>query len=394
MIKNKTWRFVLLLAAALFAVPFISFAFELKGGEGVVIGKDEVINDDVLVAGSNITVDGVINGDLKAAGANITINGEVNGDVMVAGGQVTLRGRIADDVIVVSGTMICDSEIGDNVMMAGGNIMISDKAKIGRDLMVGGGNILLSSEVSRNVNLSGGTVTVSSKIGGNLSTNTSEPPVLTSKSEVKGDFSYTAPKEAKIDQDAKISGKTTFTPSEEVEATRKAKKSFFSNIGFKIFSTLSLILTGVVIVLLFPKQSRKIVDMINSKPGKSFGIGLVISLLMPALILLLVVTLLGIPLALITVAFYLCATYLAKVFVGLWIGKLILGSGKKPQKDEKEISLLGIVALGTLLLGLILTIPFIGFLIKIAVVFLGVGAMGLVIYEALNQLNWKKVVKM
>jgi hypothetical protein len=389
--QNKTWRFVLLLSAVLFVIPLTSLAFEVKRGEGVVIGKDEVINDDVLVAGNNITVDGVINGDLKAAGANITINGGVNGDVMVAGGQVNLRGKVSDDVMAVGGTVVCDSEIGDNVMVAGGNIIISDKAKIGRDLMVGGGNILLSSEVGRNVNLGGGTVTVSSKIGGNLKANTGEPPVLTSKSEVKGDFFYTAPREAKIESGAKILGKTTFTPLEE--SAKKAKKPFFPNVGFKIFSTLGLILAGVVIVLLFPKQSRKIADMINSKPGKSFGIGLVISLLMPALILLLIITLLGIPLALLTLSFYLCATYLAKVFVGLWIGRLILGSGKNQQKGEKEASLLGAVALGTLLLGLILTIPFIGFLIKIVVVFLGVGAMGIVIYEALKPEKVEKVVK-
>ena len=127
--------------------------------------------------------------------------------------------------------------------------------------------------------------------------------------------------------------------------------------------------------------------MINLKPGKSFGIGLIILLLMPGLILLLVVTLLGIPLALMTLALFGVLIYLSKIFVGLWIGKLILESTKKSQK---EISIVGATILGTLLLGLILTIPFIGFLIKITVCILGVGAMGLVTYEVLKPAKSEK----
>jgi hypothetical protein len=282
-------------------------------------------------------------------------------------------------VVALGGTVICDSEIGDNVIIAGGNIMISDKAKIGRDLMIGGGNVLLSSEVGRNAYIGGGTVTVSNKIGGNLKASIDESIVLTSKTEIKGDFSYTAPKEANIESGAKILGKTSFTPIEV--KTEKAKKPFISKIGFRLFGTLSLIFSGIVVVLLFPKQSKKIVEIINSKPGKSFGIGIIISLLAPVLILLLIITLIGIQLALIILALWLIALYVAKVFVGLWIGKLILESTKKSQK---ETTIVGAAILGTLLLGLILTIPFIGFLIRIVVCFLGLGAIVIVIYEALR----------
>ena len=50
-----------------------------------MIGKDEVINDDLFVGGATVTVDGTVNGDLITMGQTVVINGKVTGDVLTAG---------------------------------------------------------------------------------------------------------------------------------------------------------------------------------------------------------------------------------------------------------------------------------------------------------------------
>lgn len=67
---------VLLLVGLFAAVP--ARAAETRGGNQVVIGRNEIITDDLYVAGSSVTIDGIVKGDLVAFGSQITINGEVS----------------------------------------------------------------------------------------------------------------------------------------------------------------------------------------------------------------------------------------------------------------------------------------------------------------------------
>jgi hypothetical protein len=60
----------LLLLAALLLLGFFAVtpaqAADARGGDQVVIGRDEVINDDLYVAGNTVTIDGTVKGDVVA----------------------------------------------------------------------------------------------------------------------------------------------------------------------------------------------------------------------------------------------------------------------------------------------------------------------------------------
>src|SRR5687768_4284776 len=67
-------------------------AADTRGGDQVVIGRDEVIDDDLYVAANTVTIDGTVKGDLVAFASQITINGTVMGDVLAAGQGVIING--------------------------------------------------------------------------------------------------------------------------------------------------------------------------------------------------------------------------------------------------------------------------------------------------------------
>ena len=94
---NQTRKFLFPVAlAALLVLTFATpaRAFDGRGGDRVVIGADEVVDDDLYVGAEEFVLDGQVNGDLIAAGGTITINGTVDGDLMAAAQTVVVNGEV------------------------------------------------------------------------------------------------------------------------------------------------------------------------------------------------------------------------------------------------------------------------------------------------------------
>ena len=79
---------------ALIGAP-AAFAADFRTDTSISIGDDEVINDDLYLLGTNVTIDGTVNGDVFAAGNSLTVNGTVNGNVYLMGQNVTVNGTVS-----------------------------------------------------------------------------------------------------------------------------------------------------------------------------------------------------------------------------------------------------------------------------------------------------------
>src|ERR1044071_8680622 len=112
--------FVLTVLVALtFVTP--AYAFDGRGGDRVVIGAGEVVDDDLYVGAQEFTLDGTVNGDLIVFAQIVTINGKVEGDLMAAAQTVVVNG-----------------EVTGSVRMAGSILLVGEKAKIGMDVVSAG----------------------------------------------------------------------------------------------------------------------------------------------------------------------------------------------------------------------------------------------------------------
>ena len=370
----KKIKIIAMLVLGMMVLPVSALAFDIKGGETLEIGKDEVIEDDLLIAGANVRINGQVNGDVKAVGSIVEINGIVNGDVVAAGSQVSIRGEVTDDLYVAGGQVNLENRIGDNAFITGGTVYISENSEIGRDLRVYSGMVSIDGEVKRNIDGGAGQLNITNNVNGYIKGDfdklTIGPGV-----QVAGDIAYSSPNQAEIDSSAKVNGIIDWTQT-EAKTSQKSNGQYNAwggslviSIIWKVIKTISLIILGLVLLWLFPKEIKKVTDRLADDPGNSILWGLLVCIVAPIIAIGLLFTVFGIPLSVVLIAIYILALYLAKVVVSLWLGRSLLLSLSK----KKNVSQAWSVVIGASIIGLLLAIPLIGLLTKIIVALFGVG---------------------
>ena len=130
---------------------------------------------------------------------------------------------------------------------------------------------------------------------------------------------------------------------------------------------------GLAIVLLLPRAAAVVADGIRGSPIGSFLVGLALLVLAPILALILVVTFVGIPIALILLAAYVGVVYLSQVFLGLAIGRVILPDAW--DTNGRGYNLLAMTLGVVILAGLrLIPLPFVSGAIAIITAIFGLGA--------------------
>jgi hypothetical protein len=368
--RNK-FVLLLLISLTLLALPFKTFAQNKTLQKPVIVNlaKDQVINHDYFAAGEKVTIDGIINGDAYVAGGQITINGIINGDLLVAGGQTSFNGKVAQNIRAVGGSIIIEGEIGKNISLIGGNITIGKDAKIAGNAVIAGGMAVLSSNISGNVTAGVGTLE------------------LTSGAMVDGNLDYWSSNKATIASDAKVFQSTTFHQT-YFNPPQQQKKLAFT--GFKTFfnvtSLISSFIVGLLFIYLLPIFSQKIAETAINKFWMSLLIGLITIIVAPIAGIILLSTVIGAPLVMFLFFAYIFVIYLSKIFVALAVGRVISSRAKW------KIAPIWSFTIGLILCYLIGLIPLIGGLVKIIILFTGVGSFVLLKKYYFSTLRSKKIV--
>src|SRR5512136_227390 len=148
--KTRLATVLTLFALALFIIVPAASAYDGRSGPQVVIGKDEVINDDLFAGGNTVTVDGTINGDLVAAGKTVVVNGKVTGNVIAAGSTVTVNGEVGHDVLAAGAvvTLGPGARVAHTAYTTGGSVESQAGSQIGGSLLIGAGQGLVSGQIA------------------------------------------------------------------------------------------------------------------------------------------------------------------------------------------------------------------------------------------------------
>jgi len=338
------------------------FAFDVRYGDTITIASGEVIDSDLYVAGDTIIIDGTINGDLIAAGEIIRVNGPVNGNIIAAGGTVHINGEVTHAVRIIGGTLNISGTIGRDLLVAGEEVSLSSTAEIGNDLLLGAGTALIDGLIKGDVNSGVENLTILStaSIQGKLTYISENEATIQSGSQIKGPIIHKLP-----DIKERLAVGTHRLP---------AVKERLTIVGFwgRVIGFLMTLLLGIVIVLLAPRRMKAITESIRTRPWASLGWGAIILIFTPIAALIVCITIIGLPLGLITLVLYGIALYLTQLFAGLFIGQLIIGSSREVVSKG---ALVGALALGLAILNLLTLIPYLDFVIGLATVLFGLGAM-------------------
>jgi len=360
--------FVLLLILPLFiALP----VYAKTQNKVAILGKDEVVDKDYFAAGDTVTVLGTVNGDAYVAGGTVIVDGTINGDLLVAGGNVTVNGVVTQDVRVAGGNITVNGAVGGNATAVGGNVTVSNDARLSGSVVMAGGQLSLLAPVGKGATLAGGQVTVGNSVNGDIWAGVGTL-TLTPEAQVMGNLHYISDTDATILSGAMVAGQTSReTPPQQSQEAIQKSRGVAQGIGagFKLASLLSALVLGFLLLKFFPRFMETSSEMIAKNPWRALGVGFLTYAIFPFVFILLLITLIGIPLAFILLFATLLIAYLSKIFIAFFVGNWL--ANKFHWKTSNVLALV----LGLIVYYILTMIPVVNGLIFIGSVLVGTGAL-------------------
>lgn len=379
-LKKKILSISLILFSLALVLKTDAWAMTSNFGEDITVAKDEVIQGPYIQAGDNITISGTINGDAYVAGSMVTIDGTIKGDLMTAGGAVTIKGEVTDDVRAAGGMVTIDGQVGKNITAIGGTITLGSDADVDGSIVAIGGTLAHLGNVDGNVLVYGERATLAGRVGGDIKTHT--PTVVVTKTAVlDGNLDYTSNQEASVSAQAKIVGtvQRTATAKALTQVVPRAGRGFLFR--FHLLSYLSMLLLGCVLLRLAPRQMAAVSKLIGEQPWRGLGLGLLGLVLIPAVVVLLMFTVIGVPLAALIGVVYVLLLTASSLFSGLFLGQKIFDLANL--KENRY----AMMVVGLLILQLVLALPTIGGLVRFLSILATTGAILTLGRESLKRLQ-------
>ncbi|MDX1378208.1 MAG: polymer-forming cytoskeletal protein [Anaerolineales bacterium] len=360
---------ILVLSAAMSAGALLA-----QQSDGAVTTGDQVA-EDRYIAGGSVKVLEEIEGDAVLAGGVVNVSGFVSGDVLAAGGFVIITADTGDDVRSAGGSVAIVGNVGNDVTAAGGLVTIDARSTVGGRAWLSGRIVNVDGNVNRDLSVNGGRVTVTGTIGGNVEIY-ADSIEIESGAVISGSVTYSSPEEAVVHEGAVIEGavnRQTFDPG-DIE-------TWGAGISGSVKFYLSLALSAIVLFLVCPHTSARLVQPLRDSAFKSLGLGILVFFATPLLTLALLISVLGIPLGLIALTLFIVALVGGLLVAMIWIGEVIFRLLGQNPDSSKWMRLLSIISAAAILL-IIDLIPYIGGLVYFAVLLLGFGAVTLHCYRS------------
>jgi len=317
---------VVILLSGLLIGPAVTASHSGISGT-IVVGPDETVSDIDAVAGT-IHVQGTVTGDISGFAGTVIIDGTVQGNVDIAAGNVEVRGTVMGDLSVASG-----------------NVQLHEGSVVGGELLASAGLVTLNGQIGGAAQVVGETI----ELGEEASLESS----LVYNGNLVGNTDAVA---------GEITRDTTLGVGEINEL-----QPFVS--WFFIFSIFVLnLLYGVVLLGLFPRFSGEVISAVRGQPARMALVGLVGMIAIPVVLLLIALTVIGLPITVVGVF-----VFLLVMWAGLLYGRIALGVWL--------LSFAGItnrwlgLFLGLLIGTLLWEVPYFGGLANFVILLLGIGAL-------------------
>lgn len=320
-------------------------AFEMRQGNDVTVAKDTLVKGSLVATGNLVTIDGTINGDLYCAGQTIVVRGTVSGDILCAGQTLDVSGTVGGNIRSMGQLLNIGGVVKRNVAVAGQTITLMPGAVISGEMLAAGQTINLNSTVVGDVNAAAQSI------------------LLGEKARVTGDFTYTSPLAMTEATGAAVTGKVSHIvpKKEEMKPITNTKwmpkaKPWPAN---AVAPILLYLVVGVIIVLVAREKVIRITTQMSERPWYDGLIGLLTFIIAPIVIVMVAITLIGIPLAIVLGVVYAIMIISARVYVSVLVGNKLLALVGK----TKSAVLLQVI-IGVIVVELVVKIPVLGALLS------------------------------
>jgi hypothetical protein len=358
-----------ILCMAVFASS--SYAIDVRKGKNLSVPAGEIVDDTLVVVSGDrsFTIAGTVKGDLLVFGDSVTISGTVEGNVLAFARRVEITGTVGGTVVTGASALVVSGQVGRNLAGFAGNINVGKSAQIlgntalfggesvvegstAKDLMAFSGLLDLRGDVGRNVLFRGGQVVLSepAHVGGNLKAHVGKE------------------ENVRVESGAVIAGARDIQLPVNVPAPNRYLTARFYI--WQIVRILAAFITGLILFRLFPA-----VVPARLASGKEWltagGLGFVALVTVPFAAFIVGITMIGLPVALLSFALWLAGLYLSKIVVAEFVGRSLMhSSGAVP------------LLAGLLIVVVAVNLPWIGGLINFLLVLLGLGAIVMTAYRS------------
>lgn len=287
-------KFLAVLCLVLLLVPTVIFA-------------TESYNDNIMAIDETVVVNGTANGLIMLCGNTISSN--ANGDyAFIVGREVNISGNITRDAFVVGET-----------------VTIENTGVINRDLYVCASKVIINGAVNRNIYVASSELLVGDKayIMGDVHSAT-DKIVISETANVLGTVEYRS--------DASVVSIPDGIEVNRIEIeTNKNQGNVSKSFDFngKILELLMVFVTFILMLAVVPEFFTKIDERyaLNAKElFKAFGIGVLLLIVVPIASIILMVTIVGLPIAVVALLMYIIAFIITGAVAGYTIVKAIFGS--------------------------------------------------------------------
>ncbi|MFZ5968220.1 MAG: hypothetical protein ACOYVK_13735 [Bacillota bacterium] len=333
----------------------------------MTIEKGQVLHSDWFAAGNYVKNAGEINGDIYAGTDDFTNEGTVKGDIIVGAGRSEIGGRVDGDLRIGTGNGSITGEITRNVTAFAGELILEESAAVDGNFNAFAGNLRIDGIVGGDLKAGVETLHINNQIKGDVEVSVGSLD-FGPLAKIDGDLIYTSEEEMTVPEgivSGKIEHKIPTDKAAQDVAKRVEKGAKVFHVAAKAISMLGYLIIGTILVLVFGDFMKRTAATLEEKPWHSVGIGVVGLVTLPIASILVMITVIGIPLGLITFMLYGIMVYLAKLPAGIWIGQKILKNEEKPLLP---------LLLGIIILMLISYIPYLGALVSLVAILFGIGS--------------------
>lgn len=324
---------------------------------------------DLVTAGEEVSVMTEVQGDLIAAGEKVTVNETVHGYVLVTGGNIALKGEVENDLWTAGSEIMLDAEIKDHAWIAGRSVEVTSSGRLGHDTRIAGQEVIIDAPIAGDLYLAAGNAVLGAEIDGSVHAYVGEIE-LKPGAVIRGDLFVTGPNPPVISPEAQVLGRIVHRSEGDEE---------FSLVAWLLrwlgmFLAVSVL--GTAVIMLASDWNRRVATRLSGRPGRSLLFGVMSVIVIPLISILLAVTLIGLPLAVVLVAIFISIVVMTSVFVSYGLGSWLLN--RLGIENTKHFTRL---VSGTLLLAFFASLPWVGWLVQLVVLLLGMGA---VVLEAIS----------
>ena len=350
-----------ILAIALLS-PCASSAYEFRVGEGtndLVVSGIESLDSESLLIAHGMAFKGSASKDLWLLARNgIDFGGSSSGDLRLLARSAVVGGLARQNLLAYAAGL----QLATNSVVEGQAALLGDV-------------VVCEGRVDGDAWILARSATIGGRWGGTIRVQAEEIRIVPG-TVIAGDLVYAAPKTPFVDPTVSIGGtlRRNFAEAQPLGAwSLAALRDRALGVGYAFLAAL---LVGIPFVGLFPHVAGGAVRSLRMRPWRVFVSGLLVAFGAPFLLAFCVVTVVGIPLAIVVAALYVLLLAASPAVAALWIAHSFMGAAG-PRSFGQVLSSL---SAGLAAICLLAAIPGVASFIVLPVFVLGGGALAVLVF--------------